>query len=246
MENTNHVEDPNIVKGGPMDPTSEMHPANAQDVQTENPAENAPLYKGFDREIKTQDELVQYVKDLETTLVRQPVAMPTPNRSAVNAQSFAPKAPTAAQSSGDSFEELVYSDPAKAKSVLLEEFRSEQRRQADQARAEQEYWSGFYEKNPDLKDFRHIVQSVFDRDSGSIRDARRFPSNDDVTKHLAKETRQIIDLVKSKSGVTETHLPSNPAMTFGGTGGVGANNAPAPKKPQSFAEQITRFRKRAK
>lgn len=233
MENNEAVnaEDPSKVQGAP---GGEAPPAAAA-VQAK-----APLHKGFDREITTPEDLVKYTKDLESLLVSKPQ---TPVIPAVNTpQAFASNAPPATGKS-ETFEDLVYSDPGKAKSVLLEEFRAEQRRESEIQKAQGVFWNEFYQKNADLKDLQHVVQSVFERDRGAIGGLK---TNQQVAEHVAAQARQIVDLVKGKVGVTETRVESKPAMTFsGGIGGQGSN-APAPQKPQSFAEQIARFRKRAK
>jgi hypothetical protein len=233
-----HAEDPNIVKGGPWGDGSAPDPEG--DLSPAAPAQPArALHKGFSGEITTAEDLVKYTQNLETLLVQKSPGQP-------QGQSFQPQTPNA-PAKGESFEELVYSDPIKAKQVLMKEFEEIHNQRDAQKNREETFWSDFYQKNPDLKDMPSVVQSVFKRDRSDFSDVRRFSSDTLVADHLAKEARSIIGLVKEKTGVRETRVDSSPAMTFGGSSGApGGTGAPAPQKPISFSEQLVRMKNKRK
>lgn len=238
-QNTNpHAEDPNIVKGGPWGEGADPGPEGTAAPAAGEPVK--PLHKGFSGDVLTADDLVRYTQNLEAVLLQRQQST-TPASGA-----FQPHAPNA-PAKGESFEELVYSDPVKAKEVLLNEFEERSRRKDAQKSREDSFWGDFYSKNPDLKEMGTVVQSVFKRDRADFSDVRRFSSDTLVADHLAKEARSIIGLVKEKTGVRETQVNSSPAMTFGGsTGAPGGTGAPAPQKPISFTEQLLRMKNKRK
>lgn len=199
------------------------------------------LHKGFNGEITTPEDLVKYTQNLESLLITRPAAPAAPQAFGVQ-----PNAP--ARPKGESFEELVYSDPLKAKEVLLGEWDAKQQEKDNKKARQAAFWDEFYRKNVDLKELPGVVQSVFKRDLAEFQDTRRFSSDNTVAEHLAKEARQIIGMVREKAGVRETRVDSSPAMTFGESGGGMGN--PPPKqtlsKPISFADQLIRMRKSRK
>ncbi len=225
------------VEGNPASPEPAHGSAAPGTESSEAPAK--PLYKGFTGELTTAEDLVKYTQTLETMLVanKQSRAAEPPAFTAPVVNTPAPVR--------ESFADVIYSDPEKAKSILFEEWTQKENAKRDLEKREETFWNEFYGKNADLKDLRHVVQSVFKRDRAEIGDARRFPNNDSVAEYIAKESRDLVGLVKSKTGTTETRVDSQPAITFGGSSGEpGAVRPAQPSKPVDFASQLLRLKKR--
>lgn len=246
IENEPVAEDPNIVKGGPWGgPEGDAAPSAKAEETPE-----APLYKGLTGEIRSVDDLKKYAATVESMLI----AGRESGQAKPEAQAFTPPVhvPAPVVTEGESFEELIYSNPVKAKALfkaeILNELETQSQKRNAQVSSEQTFWDSFYQKNADLKDMRQVVQSVFKRDRADIGNVQRFPSNEAVAQHLAKEARSIIGLVKEKSGFTEIPVESKPAFAFNAGSGEpsaarSANNA-KPGVPISFSQQISRLRKR--
>lgn len=232
-ENEPVKEDPNIVIGGP-----DGGPAPEKQPETpEAPAEKKPLYQGFTGEITTPEDLVKYTQTLETMVVAA-----REKQQAQPATFTAPPPPAQHSAAKETFEDLIYSDPARAKQILKQEWQQEMANKEAQQQREKSFWDDFYKKNVDLKELGHVVQSVFKRDRAEIGDPRRFPNNDSVAEYLAKEARSLVGLVKAKTGGTETKLEPTPAVTFSGSGEPGAAR-PAKLEKLDFAGQILRLKK---
>lgn len=225
----------NKITGGPGDAA----PATAPNPTTESKPV-APLFTGMTGDITSIEALTSYTKNLESMLItrkaNEPVTEPavfhhnTPN-------------PVVSAPKGDTFEELIYTDPLKAKQVLKQEWASELQENQNAKDRQVAFWGSFYQKNSDLKDFEHIVQSVFKRDAATV---GSFKTNEEVEKHLAREARSLVDLVKEKIGVTETRVESKRAVSISSTGEpTGGPKPPAVGgAPISFIDQVAQLRRR--
>lgn len=227
---------PELAGGNPAEEGNVVAPAAAAAESTK------PLYTGLSGEIKTAEELIDYAKKIETLYIAGRATQK------VEPQTFHSPAPVSNSSaaSTETFENLIYSDPVKAKQVVVDEVMATLDRQSKQKEAEAGFWQSFYQKNTDLKDLQHVVQSVFKRDKAEIGDTRRFPDNNAVAEYVAKEARSLVGLIKEKTGLTETRVDSQPAITFGSSGEPSAARPASPAKPVTFAQQLSAFKTKRK
>lgn len=219
-------------------PETPLEPAKTETaIPAVNPpaAEEKALYTGLTGDLKTLEDLKKYASQLETMVVAKREHTIAQAPTFLPAQ--LPKATLVAPT--ESFEDLIYSNPTKAKQVLESEIMQKLDMQQQQKARQENFWQNFYVQNSDLKELKHIVQSVFKRDNAEIVDPRsKFRSDEELGQHLAKEARSIIGLVREKSG-TETRLDSNPAVTMSSSGG---EQVPAPRsvpgQPLNFTDQL--------
>lgn len=218
------VEDPTIVIGGPGG-------GPVPDPKADTATQDKPIYTGLVGDLKSVEDLVSYARNLETIMTAKGAT-----GTAEPAKSFAPPAPNQAKpTEAPKFSDVIYNDPVAAEELLLRKVDERQQRRDQAERMRQNYWNGFYDKNPDLKQVQHVVQSIFERDENKI---LTLPNDAAVTEHLVKESRKIVDEVRKTIGVTETQLGSGPAVT------VGSGSASYPitvkqEKPKNFLEQLT-------
>jgi len=233
-----------IVIGGPLDPTSpEGQPPEGQTVNSPAmantpatiPLSNQPLYKGL-MEIKTQEELLTYVKGLEGIIASN--ASKGVNPTIPNS----PPAPIG-PSNKERFSELIYSKPDEAFELAVQEAESRMQKKEDARRDHEQFWGRFYSENPDLAKVKDIVQLTLGQHSAVISNIR---TQKEVGDYLAKESRKVIDQVKRSVGVTETVVPSGAAVALGGSGEI----PPAPllpvAQPKNFTSQVIDLRPKGK
>lgn len=231
-------EEQQVMSGSPETTAIEAAPIAAPAVEpvVAPVTEEKSLYTGLTGDLKTVDDLKRYTSHLETMVAARAPA-PQTNPSSFLVQPILPQPILNTQ---ESFEDLIYSNPTKAKEILKAEIRQEYEKQRKIEADQGEFWGTFYNQNADLKDLKHIVQSVFERDNAKIGNVQRFPTNKEVSEHLAKEARSIVNLVKEKSGLSETRLDSAPAVTVSSSGGEQFSRpAATPGQPISFIEQLT-------
>lgn len=193
-----------------------------------------PLYEGFTGKLTTVDDLKTYTKTMEEEVLRLKYAQTK------SEGQIAQPMPPPVVSSKDEFEELIYSDPKRAKEVLKDEIRDEMSRAKAAEVALNNWWNEFYVENEDLSQQKRLVQLVLQEKRKEIEVLPPLKAKE----FLAKEARGLLGSVKQNFGVTETTLESKGAVTLG-TSGQPAPKAPAtPKEPISFAEQVKRLNKR--
>lgn len=241
------TEDPSVVKGGPLDPTSAegQGPEGAvvggsvPAATGTPPAVEEPLYRGLTGDIKSSADLVSYTKQLEDLFVQakaqQAIIQPT-TAAPIPA---VPAGPSAKQQ----FSDLIYSKPDEAFELTVQEAErriNAKKMEADATqRREQAFWSRFYDKNADLKRLEHIVQSVV---SGRGAEIQSFRTETEVETFISKETRKIVDLVKKESGHTETVVASGTAVSLGGSREPVPATPQRPAAPINLIDQIRRLR----
>lgn len=228
----------------PMSGTPEESPSIAEKTEeAPKPESTKALYTGLTGDLNSIDDVINYTKNLESLMVARKASEASIAGTEPLAFKQANTVPVDDNKS-ETFEELIYTNPGKAKEVLKREWDIELERRKSVNDRQTQFWGEFYSKNSDLKDFEHIVQSVFKRDSAEISNGQRFPTNEAVEKHLAKEARSIVGLVKSKIGSTETRVESRQAVTISG-GGTGIAPSAAPTSgPISFIDQVSKLRRR--
>jgi hypothetical protein len=235
------AEDPSIVRGGPLDPTSpegtpseghQINPGTAPLPPPSSPHFPEPLYRGFTGDITDTEHLKRYTKQLEDLITtaqgnQKPIA-PQPN----------PVNPPAGNitSAKDRYSELIFSKPDEAFEIMMAEAdrRSEQKINAQ--RQHEAYWQRFYEGCQDLKNHKSIVDLVVNSNRSHI---ATIQFEKDVTEFVSNEARKIVDNVKKETGYTETRIPSQSAASLGGSREpVPQPPKPAPAAPLSLVEQL--------
>lgn len=205
-------EDPSVVRGGPLDPTSAegQPPEGLSTGETPAAATKEPLYRGVTGDINDAEGLVRYTKQLEELIASaRTVAAPPPQVAPAPFQPTAPK-----NEAKERFSEVIFSKPDEAFEIIS----SELERRAEAKRAEERqreaYWERFYSANEDLKRMKPVVQSVFENKKSYIATLRTEP---EVTQFIAREARNVIDYVKKETGYTETRIPSQSVASLGGS-----------------------------
>lgn len=230
------AEDPSVVQGGPLDPSSaEGTPPEGMVVGGEPVAPKAPFYKGLTGDIKSEDDMRSYTKSLEEMLV---TAQARSHAVAAQQPTAAPLAPIA-PSSKERFSELIFSKPEEAYEILARD--AEERATAKLAaeRNKEIFWNQFYESNSDLKGMKEIVQSIVTARASEVASLKTGP---EVADFISKETRKVIETVKRAAGITEVRVPSGSASHLGGSREPVAAGAPRVAQPTNFAEQIRKLK----
>lgn len=226
-----------------------------KEVATGFPAENAApaaeptivpdpkpvaIYTGLNGEIKSVDELKNYAQTLETILVSNKKPPEAGARTFMTSMGQAGNLPNAlGEAKGESFEDVFYSNPTKAKEILKAEMRAENDLAAATKRQQEAFWQSFYSKNTDLNGMDQVVQSIFKRDRQLIGDLK---DDNEVREYLAKESRDMIGFVKKTAGVVETRLESAPAVSFASSGEPIPNIPGKPSGPISMMDQVALYK----
>lgn len=194
-----------------------------------------PLYKGLSGHINSQDELIAYAKRMEEEVIQSKIEKQhKPSLSEpITPTNTVPIEPV------DGFEQLIYTNPIKAKELLKNEIREEFRTNDLKKEQEKKFWSEFYTENSDLKPMDRIVQLTL-KDKWS--EVEKLPLNQ-AKEVLAKAAREVVGLVRSSVGVTETTLPSGGAVTLGSSGSPAPKAPVIPPKEMTMSEQLLQFRR---
>lgn len=237
------AEDPNVVVGGPLDPTSAEGTPPEGHVTGAPPAATEPIHRGFSGDISDTEALKKYAKQLEDMVTArmggQPPAptqpQPTPFQAAAPAQSAAK----------DKFSELIFAKPDEAFEVAVGEAERRIEAKRDGERQRENFWKTFYQSNQDLSRMEPVVQSVLTNHRAHVATLR---TEKEVSDFLSSEARKVVDYVKKETGYTETRLPSQSVASLGGSReAVPPPPNQAPKMPLSLVEQLAQAKaKRAK
>src|SRR5258708_6570158 len=160
-------ESPDVVKGGPLDPTSpEGTPPEAPPVPTapDAPAPSSALYRGITGDINNIEDFKKYAQNLESLLVARNANTP----GSVPAVPPTPPGP----SSKDRFSELIYSKPEEAFQIAVDEAKNSMKADLEAERRKDQFWIRFYEKNTEFKKMTTIVQSVLTQRATEIASIR--------------------------------------------------------------------------
>lgn len=221
-----------------MAPTSSAPPATGQDPSavasnaggvSNTPAQTpqtAPIIIG-NRIFNTKEEADNYVRNLEAK-----VFTPAPVQQAPQNNAQADLDPA----------EIVFDDPKAAFAALESKITRKLENQYTAAEAQKAAWTGFYEKNPDLKDHQDVVQSKLNQLNQNP--FYRNKSWDQGLAELAQESRAWMARIRGTPNGGQ-QLPSKPAMVAGAGGGQ-LPSTPAPKpQTMNFIDEIRGMRKKA-
>lgn len=238
MEVEVKAEDPNVVIGGPLDPTTEGGIAPSTEAPAA-PAGSQAFYKGLTGEIKTAEELRTYTKNLEDLLVQSKASTIT---SPVPAAPLTPAVPQG-PSAKERFSELIFSKPEEAFEIAVSEAESRINHKNNAAseaeRQKKLFWENFYTKNEDLKSVKDTVELILAAKNHQV---SQFKTNDEVETFLAGETRKQIDFVRKQTGYKESVVPSGSAVSLGGSREPVPAVPSAPPQSKNFAQQIRMVR----
>lgn len=227
--------DPNAIQGSPetTSPATQTPPAAAPEAKAEE-----VLYEGLGVKIKGIDELKNYLKILEEGLVQA--------KAASGAQGAAPIVPQVSPpepSAKERYAELIFSNPADAFEIAVGEAekRVEKKRAAE--REVEDFWKSFYTENQDLKGVERVVESIR---VTRAQDIAKLKTQKEVSEFLARESRDLIGVVKSKFSTTETTVPHKKVVSLDSSGEPfqAAPGNPAPTPPINFADQLRRMKQR--
>lgn len=236
MSDEKPVMDGSIVepaKGYP-EPHAEEKAAQSSSIEPQESNEPKVVYRGL-RDIHSEEDLVQYTKELEEKVVRATLSSPQ------TAQALQPPPVIAADESVEEKElqEAWYSDPTKAVKILEKRFERQTALREGQKENQATFWTKFYEKNPDLNRHRQVVD-LFVAAKDSV--LRPMPV-EKAEATIAAEVRKMVGQVRNGVGATETALESKAAVMTGASSEPAPRTATAQAKPVTFSEQIKSLRR---
>lgn len=229
--------------GGPGmegDPNAQT-PANAAASST---AQNPPKYKTFGREFDSAEDLQEYTKELERQNVDSRLmaerAQSQANRQNVNTLQNTQHPAAAVPAEGPGVDELLFTDPKKAVTMLKQQARDDVMKELNAKEAEHQFWKSFYDENPDLLNADRIVKSIVKEKWSEV---ANLPLAE-AKRLLAGETRGIVE--KLRAPVTRKELSQTSASSLPASGASAPIVAAAQGEPESFTAQIKSFQRKRK
>lgn len=233
------VQTPTIEEMHPPITATETPPA--ANPPSGNPPEKKVLYKSGNLEITDPEELARYTQNLEEERVRARLQEQV-RQGTTPATTTTVNPPPAKKSLDAEVNELMFIDTEKAVSRLRQGLKEEMIEEQKQRDRQIAFWNEFYEKNPDLKDKKRIVDLIVMERSAQL----RTMSPADAAKFLEKETREIATMATRRPGEkVETLHPGGAVIPISGGSHQPAPST-TPQAPQTFVEQMKNLRKRRK
>lgn len=197
------------------------------------------LYKTFGREFESADDLVEYTKEMERQTVESRLAAERlgVNRSQTTLQTQA--TPTPVITEGPSIDELLFTDPKKAVSMLRQQAKDDVMGEIGKKENEKKYWGNFYEENPDLRNADLVVQSITREKWTEI---SNLPLAE-ASKVIAREARKHVEKIRGLSDGTRTELARTTASALPASGGNPPKVAGVQEAPETFTEQLLKLRR---
>lgn len=202
-----------------------------------------PIYEGLGVKLNTQEELVEYTKNIEAKMVEATLAANRNVNQNNNMNSFqpAPEIPKAQASDPNDIDNLIFTNPKKA----LEIYGNKIKNDIDQSHAaktrEQKFWDDFYVENPDLRNAERIVKSVTGERWHEI---SKMPLAE-AKRVLVKESREIVSKLKGDTG-TKTELQRTTAQALPSSGGSVPARVVAQDEPPNFIAEVKRMQAKRK
>lgn len=196
-----------------------------------------PLYTGLIGDIKDTNQAVDYIKVLEEKLTAATLAAQNRSQLSGNQPVTPPTAPT--RDIRDEIEEELFTNPKQALAKFEQHILAGVQQINSNENLRKKFWDDFYLENPDLKGQERIVQ-LTERDKS---DELKPLSFSEARKKLAAETRRNIDLVKSKTGVRETEIPSRSATITGSSNSPASAGGTGATAQTNFIDQIRSFQR---
>lgn len=202
-------------------------------------ANEGPVYKTFVGELKTQEELSSYIKNLEEMVVQ---AKAHPGQATAPTAEVLPPKPV--QTAKDRFSELIFSNPDQAFDIVRQDVLQEVNKNINAKQQEEIFWEEFYTNNEDLKNNKPLIDYIV---RAKWEEIKKLPNKKATNDFLVKEASQIIDPIKKQYSGVETKLDSGAATVFGASGeSFTPPNPSGQVGPQSLTAQLLSMNARRK
>jgi hypothetical protein len=142
----------------------------------------------------------------------------------------------------DELAELLFKDPKLAINKIRTQVKQELSKESQDEKTEKKFWKDFYKTNPDLSDFKDVVNEVVLKNSKAIGSCK---TTDDISKLVKEKSREHIDKLRQRfgnRGVAEK-LPKGGEKILSSSG-QRAPKAVKTEKAKSFAEQVRSIQRR--
>lgn len=217
-----------VTSGGPESVTQTQ--VTAPPVVVEKREES--IYKGLSGDIKSQEALIEYTKNVEAELIRERVSKAAP----------APMAVPVVDQLDKQIEEVWYSDPKKAMNLI--EQKVENKLTARDAHKDQQkkFWEGFYKDAEDLNNDagKRLVDTIV---SAKMKELQPL-SFEDAKKTIMKEARDLVGSLRKDANATKIEVPSKTAHVIGASGEPMKTAGTTPQQPKSTIDQLLEFRRK--
>lgn len=191
-----------------------------------------PLYKGL-KEFTDPKELATYTAELEQRLVKIEADQEAKNAQGV--QEAETKTKTEVDALVDKpLSERLYTDPDTVLSEVKQSAKDELREEMRAEQAQKDFWIGFYNEHPDLKNADWVVDRVMQENPGDIKSMELTKGKEE----LVKEVRRRITALRENEGSV---VSGGSASTLGVSGNtVSKTEKPVEAKPD-FVSQLKDF-----
>ena len=237
-------EPPKVIKGASTDEDDEGRPKveagsgeDAGDAGNEvDKAKTPPLYRGLTKNIMTQEELLDYTRQLERDVVEKDakLAVGTGLQSKTENDS---ETKTKTKTDVSDLQTRLLIDPEsvldEVKKDAIKTMKDEAKAQADAEAKSKAFWDSFYAENPDIQNNNELVQFVLFQNKEEL---DRLPLNQSKAE-LARLTRSYINKVLEGREKKELLTDSQTPETTGSPTGV-IPRAPKAYKPQTMSDQM--------
>lgn len=200
-------------------------------VQEQNPvAPVQPEIKFDGKTFKSQEELVNYVRELENVALNnlkkpkeEPKSDPVPE--------------VKASSSDPNLSDLIFEDTSKALEIIQQRATETAQRNLQIQLEQRERERKFYESNPDLSDKKDIVESIVNANFQRLKDM----DISDAYSEVAKLTRDRVAKLTGQANTTIEKLPNGQASVTGQGQSQPTAAVPVAVKATTFAEELAAF-----
>lgn len=199
----------------------------------ENTTETAAFYKGL-KELKSPDEAVAYIRELENKVVAASFAPPP-------APATAEPATAQPQINLTELQMKMLSDPQAALQEVMEVATKSAKAAISEERTKENYWHGFYKRNPELDNFRDLVELATSTVIANAKAQKETLSIEDGEKRVVHYVNGILSRAKS----TVEEVPTRVGTLHGGKR---VQTVPVETTPKltSFIDEVKSLQSRSK
>lgn len=208
-------------------------PAPAAAPAPEEASDAAAFYKGL-KEIKSPDEAVAYIRELENKVV---AASFTPPPAPATTE------PATAQPNINltELQMKMLSDPQAALQEVMDVATKSAKAAVTEERVKENYWQGFYKRNPELDNFRDLVELATSTVIANAKAQKETLSVEDGEKRVIRYVSGILE--RAKSSVEE--VPTRVGALHGGKR-VPTTPVETTPKFTSFIDEVKSLQSRSK
>jgi hypothetical protein len=233
-------EEQEVVSGGPVEEIV------ASEEAVEDPEPEAPVFKWGNREFKTQEELAEFIAELDKKASKNEGYEEAIAKLSAQQQQPAEEPKEEPKDEGLVIDgvragEQIWEDPDAAlsavKKAAIEEAKQQFRDEQAQQQAVDAFWGDFYSKNQDLSDMRDHVDMILTKHQKEL---YALPASE-AGERLATLTRGEMKRIREKFSETE-NLGNSPAVVADPTPAPGAAPVAAETiKDVAFIDQVRQF-----